>query len=253
MPDLGLVIQDAETGEQMFVDTTTGLPPSASARSPNGARRELRAAFRQAGVDALELATDDGTRRRADALCRPAQTQRARDQGPAASCRSTCATRSRRHLDEPTASGRALSFLWMLLPRCRPSSRCTGGSCAGGKAVACATPTCAVKRRDRRGPRWRRHVPPALFLARGRAMIVAVARPRPWSRCRRSTTRSFSRWTCPGMRPPRTSSPTGSSSRRRNAARAFIADQPSRTRIAIVVVRRHGRGGPGADEQPART
>jgi uncharacterized protein (DUF58 family) len=60
LPDLGmLVVQDAETGEQIFVDThDRGFRKRFAAAA---AKREagLRAAFRQAGIDALELSTDD--------------------------------------------------------------------------------------------------------------------------------------------------------------------------------------------------
>lgn len=60
MPDLGLVVvQDAETGEQMLVDThDTRFRQrfSAAARYREAA---LRLALSEAGVDALELATDD--------------------------------------------------------------------------------------------------------------------------------------------------------------------------------------------------
>ena len=60
LPDLGLlVIQDAETGEQLFVDThDRGF----RRRFEAGARKreeELRGAFMNAGVDALELSTED--------------------------------------------------------------------------------------------------------------------------------------------------------------------------------------------------
>jgi uncharacterized protein (DUF58 family) len=60
LPNLGFVVlQDAETGEQMFVDTQDkGLRE----RFRAGALRreeELRSALAQAGVDCLELATDD--------------------------------------------------------------------------------------------------------------------------------------------------------------------------------------------------
>jgi uncharacterized protein (DUF58 family) len=60
LPDFGLiVIQDAETGEQLFVDTHDRTFRTRFAAA--AARREvdLRAGFSQAGVDALELATDD--------------------------------------------------------------------------------------------------------------------------------------------------------------------------------------------------
>ena len=60
LPDLGmLVVQDAETGEQIFVDThDRGFRKRFTAAAQ---RREanLRAAFRNAGIDALELSTDD--------------------------------------------------------------------------------------------------------------------------------------------------------------------------------------------------
>ncbi|MDB5797852.1 MAG: hypothetical protein JWP36_1754 [Paucimonas sp.] len=60
LPDLGLlVVQDAETGEQLTVDTHD---PAFRKRFANVARyREaaLRLALSEAGVDALELGTDD--------------------------------------------------------------------------------------------------------------------------------------------------------------------------------------------------
>lgn len=60
LPDLGLlVVQDAETGEQVFVDTHDRTFRARFAAA--AARREmaLRTAFGDAGVDALELSTDD--------------------------------------------------------------------------------------------------------------------------------------------------------------------------------------------------
>ena len=58
LPDLGLItIQDAETGEQLFVDTHD--PKFRKRFAAAAAKREagLRAAFREAGVDAMELST----------------------------------------------------------------------------------------------------------------------------------------------------------------------------------------------------
>jgi uncharacterized protein (DUF58 family) len=76
IPDLGLlVIQDAETGEQVFVDThDRGFRSRFEALA---ARREetLRDGFRQAGVDALELATGDAV---FDAIVRFADLRRQR-------------------------------------------------------------------------------------------------------------------------------------------------------------------------------
>jgi uncharacterized protein (DUF58 family) len=60
LPDLGLlVIQDSETGEQLFVDTHDRTFRTRFAAAAAKREEELRGAFRQAGVDALELATDD--------------------------------------------------------------------------------------------------------------------------------------------------------------------------------------------------
>jgi uncharacterized protein (DUF58 family) len=60
LPDLGLlVIQDAETGEQLFVDTHDRTFRTRFAAAAERREEGLRAAFGQAGVDALELATDD--------------------------------------------------------------------------------------------------------------------------------------------------------------------------------------------------
>jgi uncharacterized protein (DUF58 family) len=59
LPDLGLVVfQDAETGEQLFVDThDAGFRRRFSELSMKR-EDQLRTAFAQAGVDALELSTD---------------------------------------------------------------------------------------------------------------------------------------------------------------------------------------------------
>src|SRR5690606_13408486 len=60
LPDLGLVtVQDAETGEQMVVDTHDRRFRRRFAEAADRRERAVRAAFRDAGVDALELATTD--------------------------------------------------------------------------------------------------------------------------------------------------------------------------------------------------
>jgi len=60
LPDMGLlVIQDAETGEQLFVDTHDRGFRRRFEAAAQKRESEVRAAFRSAGVDALELATDD--------------------------------------------------------------------------------------------------------------------------------------------------------------------------------------------------
>jgi uncharacterized protein (DUF58 family) len=60
LPDVGLVVvQDTETGEQLHVDTNDRGFRRRFAAAAARRETELRNAFRHAGVDALELATDD--------------------------------------------------------------------------------------------------------------------------------------------------------------------------------------------------
>ena len=79
LPDLGLVVmQDAETGEQLFVDTHDRAFRRRFAAA--AARREevLRHGLAQAGVDALELATGDDL---AESILRFASLRKRRGQG----------------------------------------------------------------------------------------------------------------------------------------------------------------------------
>ncbi len=76
LPDFGLVtIRDAETGEQLLVDTHDTGFRKRFARIAAQREAELREGFAQAGVDVLELATDDDL---VDALVRFAQMRRSR-------------------------------------------------------------------------------------------------------------------------------------------------------------------------------
>jgi len=78
LPDLGLfVVQDAETGEQVFVDSHDRGFRKRFAAAAEKRERELRNAFRQAGVDALELSTDDNL---VDAILRFADLRKRRSQ-----------------------------------------------------------------------------------------------------------------------------------------------------------------------------
>jgi hypothetical protein len=54
-----LVVQDAETGEQIFVDTHDRAFRKRFSAAAQKREAQLRAAFRDAGVDALELSTED--------------------------------------------------------------------------------------------------------------------------------------------------------------------------------------------------
>jgi uncharacterized protein (DUF58 family) len=58
LPDLGLLVfQDAETGEQVFVDTHDGRFRKRFMDAAERREAEVRAALRDSGVDALELST----------------------------------------------------------------------------------------------------------------------------------------------------------------------------------------------------
>jgi uncharacterized protein (DUF58 family) len=60
LPDLGLLtMQDAETGEQLFVDTHDRGFRRRFAQAAAEREQRLRGSFARAGVDALELSTDD--------------------------------------------------------------------------------------------------------------------------------------------------------------------------------------------------
>jgi uncharacterized protein (DUF58 family) len=60
LPDLGLVVvQDAETGAQIYVDTNDRGFRKRFAAAAKRREAELRGAFGDAGVDAIELSTDD--------------------------------------------------------------------------------------------------------------------------------------------------------------------------------------------------
>jgi uncharacterized protein (DUF58 family) len=60
LPDLGLLlVQDAETGEQVLVDTHDRAFRRRFAAAAERREQALRTTFSEAGVDALELSTDD--------------------------------------------------------------------------------------------------------------------------------------------------------------------------------------------------
>jgi uncharacterized protein (DUF58 family) len=78
LPDLGLItMQDAETGEQIFVDTHDKGFRQRFAAIARRREAELRASFVRAGVDALELSTGDDL---VDAILRFADLRKRRSQ-----------------------------------------------------------------------------------------------------------------------------------------------------------------------------
>lgn len=78
LPDLGLVVvQDSESGEQLFVDTHDKGFRKRFAQVAARREAELRSALRQSGVDALELSTDTDL---GDAIMRFADLRKRRSQ-----------------------------------------------------------------------------------------------------------------------------------------------------------------------------
>jgi uncharacterized protein (DUF58 family) len=78
LPDLGmLVVQDSETGEQLFVDTHDRGFRKRFAEAAARREESVRGSFRDAGVDALELSTEDDL---VDALLRFADLRKRRSQ-----------------------------------------------------------------------------------------------------------------------------------------------------------------------------
>ncbi len=81
LPDLGLLtMQDAETGEQVFVDTHDRAFRRRFEQAAQRREAALRSAFRDAGVDALELSTDADL---ADAILRFASMRKLRSRSAA--------------------------------------------------------------------------------------------------------------------------------------------------------------------------
>jgi uncharacterized protein (DUF58 family) len=75
-PDLGLlVVQDAETGEQLFVDTHERAFRKRFAEAAEKRESAMRESFREGGVDVLELSTGDDL---ADAVMRFADLRKQR-------------------------------------------------------------------------------------------------------------------------------------------------------------------------------
>jgi uncharacterized protein (DUF58 family) len=80
LPDLGLLtFQDAESGEQVFVDTHDKSFRSRFAAVAQKREESLRQTFQAAGVDTLELSTEDDV---ADAVLRFADMRKHRFNAP---------------------------------------------------------------------------------------------------------------------------------------------------------------------------
>jgi uncharacterized protein (DUF58 family) len=82
LPDLGmLTLRDAETGEQLFVDTHDRVFRNGFTAAAERRERQLRFAFAETGIDVLELSTHDEL---VDAILRFSDLRRQRKRSPAA-------------------------------------------------------------------------------------------------------------------------------------------------------------------------
>ena len=84
-----------------------------------------------------------------------------------------------------------------------------------------------------RGPGWRRHVPPVLFLPCWRCWSSASPGRRTRCGCPGNAPPSWSRWTCPCRCRPTTSTPTGSAAAKA-AAQEFVDDLPDQFNVGLV-------------------
>jgi uncharacterized protein (DUF58 family) len=93
LPDVGpLILEDAETGEQLYIDTHDGGFRRRFAGNAQRRVRELEAAFGRAGVEVMPLSTEGDLVRE---LVRFAEQRKRRRRAPAAFAGSTIGGRSR--------------------------------------------------------------------------------------------------------------------------------------------------------------
>ena len=181
LPDVGfLTFQDAESGEQLFVDTHDRGFRARFAAAADARDQALRAAFEGAGVDVVELATQDDVM---DALMRFAEMRKQSLEKVGMKGLENI-TWSRLAGLIPNISFQWPLFLWLLLLvpllvagyilllNRRRKSTFRYSNLALVKAAS-------------DGPGWRRHVPPALMLAAFTLLLLAMARPSAEVSCRR--------------------------------------------------------------------
>ena len=202
-----VVMEDAETGEQLYVDTGDGRLSRPVRRAARRRREALDAAFRRAGVDVLTISTEGDL---VDSIVRSPRRAGSGDGVSGEGCRSAAGARDESDITRGATTRTNASAA------SRPA-RAAGGTTAQppaagqhiGYAMQFLWPTAllfllfvpvliaayilAQRRRQRyalryaslslvkealgRGPGWRRHVPPALFIAALAAMLFALARP----------------------------------------------------------------------------
>ena len=224
---------------------TTAAFASASRASPRSARPSCARRFARAGVDALELSTDDDL---VDAIVRFADMRKRAQRAwrPAAACRRTCSaprdvTESRHEL--PLAP----------IPLAAAGAAAAGaavhaGCCGARRRWRCATPACrSCKEAMGAGQTLAPPRPAAAVPAGAGAPCCWPRRGRwRWSRCRPTSRPSSWRWTCRAACARPTSQPNRLVAAQ-DAAKAFIKELPRTREGRHRRLRRHGAGGAAAD------
>ena len=158
LPDAGpIIMEDAETGEQLYVDTSDRKFRKRFQKAANKREAELNLAFKRAGVDALALSTEDDLIKTISALPNTSGTSKVKN-------------------------GFNMTFIWpvllysliliplfialyLVLQRRRKRIAANYQTLSTSSEIA------------KRDPGIRRHIPPILFLLSLAILGVALARP----------------------------------------------------------------------------
>ena len=236
LPDVGpLLMDDAETGEQLYVDTHDPTFRRRYREAAEARETELRAAFRRAGVDAVSLSTGD------DLL----ESHRPDGRSPKA--------------DE----GVAMGFIWpplllllLLVPlgvwayRSRERRRAAraaqfgwgGGAAASAAGAAAGSGTGAAGTPDRASPstgaarraRWVRRLPAIFTVAGVTILVFSLARPESVIGLPRLEGTVLLAFDVSGSMAATDVAPSRMEAAKA-AALAFVAKQPPSVRIGVVV------------------
>ena len=245
LPDIGLItMRDAETGEQIVVDTHDRGFRKRFKAAAERRESELREGLARAGVDTLELATDDDL---ADAILRFADLRKQRSRlanwsGPKpARLRHIRArpppegTMKIAPLDEFPLARRCCGCCWRPAPACSATSGC----CGGARRPRCATPAWPGEGGARRAQRLAPARAAGAAAARDRRAAARHARPAaPSSRCRRQQQTIMLAMDVSGSMRATDVQPNRLVASQ-EAAKAFVADLPRNVRVARRRLRRH--------------
>ena len=231
LPDVGpLIMEDAETGEQLYVDTHDKAFRQRFQRGCRAARGDASEAFKRSGVDAVSLSTDEDlvARDRPDGGAPPASGGGSDVVHLAADARARAADPAgRARLPRPRT------------PAAAAADRATGRSPTPASASLVGRASSA---------------PPA---AAGRAacsiglavLVIAMARPQGVISVPRVEGTVILAFDVSGSMAATDLPPTRMEAAKA-AARAFVEQQPPTVRIGVVAFSDSGLSRPGADRRP---